>query len=107
MSYKTGELGKCKHGYYFIYKKFSDQAGADRWFAEYEPGADQYGEHGQLTGNIQGFETREEARRNNRSLRFSSCRHDGSTSRQKAFAQLRSRVDVEGTALAGETINGR
>ena len=63
MSYKTGELAKCKHGYYFTYKKFSDQAGTDRWFAEYEPGADQYGEHGQLTGNIQGFETREEARR--------------------------------------------
>jgi hypothetical protein len=42
---------------------FTRSAGADRWFAEYEPGADQYGEHGQLTGNIQGFETREEARR--------------------------------------------
>jgi hypothetical protein len=34
-------------------------------------------------------------------------RYDGSTSRQKAFAKLRSRVDVEGTALAEETINGR
>jgi 5-methyltetrahydropteroyltriglutamate--homocysteine methyltransferase len=38
---------------------------------------------------------------------FWSRRYDGSTSRQKAFAKLRSRVDVEGMALAEETINGR
>jgi len=63
VSYKNGELAKCKHDQYFIYKKFSDEAAADRWFAEYEPGGDQYGERGQFTGNIQGFETREEARR--------------------------------------------
>jgi hypothetical protein len=63
LSCQNGELAKCKHGHYFIYKKFSDQAGADRWFAKYEPGTHRYGEHGQLTGNIQGFETREKALR--------------------------------------------
>jgi hypothetical protein len=48
---------------FLVRRSIHDQAGADRWFAEYEPGADQYGEHGQLTGNIQGFETPKEARR--------------------------------------------
>jgi hypothetical protein len=61
--YKDGQLAKCEHGHYFIYKKWSDEQGGERWFAEYEPGNDQYAEQGRMTGNIQGFKTVEEAQR--------------------------------------------
>jgi hypothetical protein len=29
MPYQNGELAKCKHGHYFIYKKFGEQAGEE------------------------------------------------------------------------------
>jgi hypothetical protein len=36
--YKDGELGGCLHGHYFIYRKFREEIGAERWFAVYEAG---------------------------------------------------------------------
>jgi hypothetical protein len=54
--YKHGHLAKCEHGYYFVYKKFNHKVGQERWFTEYEAGADKFGENGHLTGKIQGFD---------------------------------------------------
>jgi hypothetical protein len=60
--YKQGHLTKCSHGYYFVYRKFNHELGSNRWFAEYEAGADMFGEQGSLTGKIHGYETLEEAK---------------------------------------------
>jgi hypothetical protein len=60
--YKYGYLKKCNHGYYFVYLQFDEEERTDRWFTEYEPGSDVFGENGILTGNAHGFQTFEEAR---------------------------------------------
>jgi hypothetical protein len=59
--YKYGYLGKGSHGYYFVYLQFDEEERADRWFTEYEAGADAFGENGILTGKVHGFETFEKA----------------------------------------------
>jgi hypothetical protein len=59
--YKGGHLAKCKHGYYFVYRKFDHELGSYRWFVKYERGADKFGEQGQLTGNINGYDSLEDA----------------------------------------------
>jgi hypothetical protein len=57
--YKYGYLMKCNYGYYFVYLQFDKEERADRWFTEYEPGSDVFGENGTL--NAHGFQTFEEA----------------------------------------------
>jgi hypothetical protein len=59
--YKYGYLLKCNHGCYFVYLQFDEEERSDRWFTEYEPGGDVFGENGLLTGNVHGFQTFEEA----------------------------------------------
>jgi hypothetical protein len=60
--YKYGYLLKSNHGYYFAYLQFDEEKRADRWFTEYEAGGHVFGEEGNLTGNMHGFHTFEEAR---------------------------------------------
>ena len=60
--YKHGQLAKCSHGYYFVFQRHHHEAGPDRWFIEYEQGADEFGDHGMLTGRPHGFDTLEGAR---------------------------------------------
>jgi len=60
--YKQGHLAKCKHGYYFVYRKFDHEVGSNRWFTEYEAGYDKFREQGSLTGHIHGFEELEGAK---------------------------------------------
>ena len=60
-----GRTRRCDHsgdhGYYFVYLQFDEEKRADRWFTEYEPGDQVFGENGTLTGNVHGFQTFEEA----------------------------------------------
>jgi hypothetical protein len=55
--YKYGYLLKSNHGYYFVYLQFDEEQRDDRWFTEYEAGAEVFGENGILTGNALGFQT--------------------------------------------------
>jgi hypothetical protein len=60
--FTDGEFAKCKHGYYFIYKKFSREMGMDRWFADYERGSKHFAGDGERF-TLHGLESPEEARR--------------------------------------------
>jgi hypothetical protein len=60
--FTDGEFAKCKHGYYFIYRKFCREIGMDRWFADYERRSEHFAGHGERF-TLHGLESPEEARR--------------------------------------------
>jgi hypothetical protein len=53
-------VGKCKHGYYFVYRKFDHELGSYRWFVEYERGAHKF--KGELIGDFTGYDSLEDAK---------------------------------------------
>jgi hypothetical protein len=56
-------IGKCAHGYYFVYKKLHFVSGKDRWFTEYQPSIDQFADQGGPFAASPSFENLEEALR--------------------------------------------
>jgi hypothetical protein len=66
--YKHGQLAKCSHGYYFVFQRHHHEAGPDRWFIEYEQGADEFGDHGMLTGRPHGLTRSKKLRRTLRAM---------------------------------------
>jgi hypothetical protein len=54
-------IGKCAHGYYFVYKKLHFVSGKDRWFTEYQPSIDQFADQGGPFADSPSFENLEEA----------------------------------------------
>jgi hypothetical protein len=61
-SFADGEIAKCRHGYYFIYRKFCRDKGMDRWFADYESGNEYFSGRGERL-TLHGLESPAEARR--------------------------------------------
>ena len=61
MPFGEGYLGKSHHGLYFVYRNLDPGTRLNRWFAQYEAGADKFGEQGKLI-NLHGFDTFEDAR---------------------------------------------
>jgi hypothetical protein len=61
-AYNYGYLASSSHGYYFVYLQFDEEQRADRWFTQYEPGADAFAEDSILTDGVHGFHTFGEAK---------------------------------------------
>ena len=61
-SFADGEIAKCKHGYYFIYRKLCSDLGVDRWFADYERENQHFSGRSECF-TLHGLASPEEARR--------------------------------------------
>jgi hypothetical protein len=54
--HENGYLAKAEHGFFYVYEE------SGRWFVEYDPGSQSYGDEESMPLNLRGFTTFEEAK---------------------------------------------